>query len=131
MNDMANESASETRALMLAGLGWLVPGLGYVLLRRWGRGALVFVAVVTMFWLGLNLQGQLYGTGVSDVLDALGLVGDVCNGALYFVTRSLGAGVGNPSVVFGDYGTKFLIASGLLNLLAAADVRDIALGHKA
>ncbi|MHB8735045.1 MAG: DUF6677 family protein [Terriglobales bacterium] len=128
---MPNESVSETRAYVLAGLGWLVPGLGYFLLRRWLRGALVLLTVGGMFWLGLKLQGQLYGIAVSDVLDVLGFVGDVCNGALYFVTRSLGGGVGNQSVVYGDYGTKFLIASGLLNLLAAADVRDIALGHKA
>ncbi|HUX67040.1 MAG TPA: DUF6677 family protein [Terriglobales bacterium] len=111
-------------------LGWLLPGLGYFVKRKWVRGALVFASVVGMFGLGLALRGQIYAFNTGDVLDILGWVGDICAGTLYFLTRLLGAGAGNPYSVMGDYGTKFLIAAGLLNLLAASDARDVFLGRK-
>ena len=116
--------------MMFAVLTWLIPGLGYFLLRKWIRGSLIAVSVLGMFLVGLLLQGHLYGFNLGDILDILGWVGDFCNGALYFVSRLAGGGAGNPFTVMGDYGTKFLIASGLLNILAAADVRDLALGRK-
>lgn len=110
--------------------GWLFPGLGYFLNRKWIRGGLVFASVIGMFGLGLAMHGQTYAFNTGDVLAILGWIGDICAGLLYFVTRALGLGVGNPYTVMGDYGTKFLIAAGLLNLLAAADARDVFLGKK-
>lgn len=110
--------------------GWLVPGLGYFLRKRWVRGGLILVSVVGMFLLGLALHGQIYSFNTGDPLDILGWIGDVCAGLLYVVSRIAGVGAGNPSSVMGDYGTKFLIAAGLLNLLAASDARDIFLGKK-
>lgn len=121
---------SVTAANGLVILSWLVPGLGYFLLRKWTRGALVTICVVAMFALGLALQGSLYSFNTTNLLDILGWVGDLCGGLLYFVTQMLGAGLGNKFAVMGDYGSKFLIAAGLLNILAAADVRDVALGRK-
>lgn len=113
------------------GLGWLFPGMGYFLRGKWVRGALVFLSVVGMFGLGLALRGQVYAFNTGDILDMLGWVGDICAGALYFIARMVvGATAGNAFSVMGDYGTKFLIAAGLLNLLAAADARDVSLGRK-
>ncbi|HVA63571.1 MAG TPA: DUF6677 family protein [Terriglobales bacterium] len=123
-------SASGMASWWVVALGWLFPGMGYFVNRKWVRGALVLVSVAGMFGLGLALKGQIYGFNTGDVLDILGWVGDICAGALYFLTRALGAGAGNPFTVMGDYGTKFLIAAGLLNLLAAADARDVYLGKK-
>ncbi len=112
-------------------LGWFFPGMGYFLTGKWLRGALVFVSVVGMFGLGLALRGEIYGFNTRNILDMLGWVGDVCAGALYLIARLLvGVTGGNPYSVMGDYGTKFLIAAGLLNLLAAADARDVGLGRK-
>ncbi len=112
-------------------LGWLFPGMGYFVTGKWIRGALVFVCVVGMFGMGLALRGQVYGFNTGDILDMLGWVGDVCAGGLYLVARAVvGVTVGNAYSVMGDYGTKFLIAAGLLNLLAAADARDVGLGRK-
>jgi hypothetical protein len=122
---------SEARATMVSLAGWLVPGLGYFLLRRWWRGALVLACVAGAFLIGLALGGQLYGFNTGDVLDILGWIGDFFAGGLYFVTRAFGAGLGDPYVVWGDYGTKFMIAAGLLNVLGAADCFDIAMGRKA
>lgn len=126
----ASRAPGNGRAAAVVALGWFLPGMGYFIQRKWIRGGLVLISVVGMFLLGLALSGQLYGFNTGDILDMLGFVGDICAGALYFISRSLGAGAGNPFVVMGDYGTKFLIAAGLLNLLAAVDARDILLGRK-
>jgi hypothetical protein len=111
-------------------LGWLLPGMGYFVARKWVRGSLVLVSVVGMFGLGLAMRGRVFGFNTSNILDMLGWIGDLCAGALYFLTRLVGAGAGNPYSVLGDYGTNFLIAAGLLNLLAADDARDVVLGRK-
>ena len=71
--------------------GWLVPGAGHFLLRKWGRGALLAVSIIAMFALGLAMDGKLY-TGAQDILDMLGLVGDLGNGLLFFVSRVAGPG---------------------------------------
>ena len=42
-----------------------------------------------MFVLGLAMQGKVYG-GAHDVLDLLGLAGDLGNGLLYVVSRAAG-----------------------------------------
>ncbi|MGH9482800.1 MAG: DUF6677 family protein [Terriglobales bacterium] len=110
--------------------GWAVPGLGYFLKRKWIRGALILISVAAMWYLGLAMQGQIYAFNIGDPLDILGWVGDFCAGALYFGTRMAGAGAGNAYTVIGNYGTMFLIAGGLLNLLAASDARDVYLGKK-
>ncbi len=128
----AQDAAQARRANLIAIATWLVPGLGYFLLRRRVRGALVAVAVAGMFIFGLMLQGQLYQwSQLGDLLSYLGWIGDLCSGSLYFITRLMGGGAGNAFTVWGNYGTTYLISSGLMNILAAADVRDIALGRKA
>ncbi len=121
-------SAGAANSLSVA--SWLVPGLGYFLLRRWVRGVLVLVCILAMFFLGLAMQGQLLGVNSKNLLDVLGWIGDICNGLPYLITCAAGGGTGNLYTVTGDYGSMFLIASGLLNILAAADVRDVALGRK-
>ncbi|HWG38268.1 MAG TPA: DUF6677 family protein [Terriglobales bacterium] len=127
----ASESASvAARGWGVFALGWLVPGLGYWLHRKWIRGGLVLGCITGMFAIGLALQGTVYAFNTGDILQMLGWLGDFCAGGLYFVTRLVGGGAGNPYQVTGDYGTVFLIAAGLLNLLAASDARDVYLGRK-
>ena len=60
-----------------------------------------------------------------------GYVGDLCNGMLYFVTVWLGYEQAPIPGAVHDYGTKFIVCSGLLNLLAMVDVYEIASGKKA
>lgn len=123
-------SAAAAGAWWVLLLGWLFPGIGYYMARKWVRGSLVLVSVLGMFALGLGMHGKVFGFNTSNILDMLGWIGDVCAGALYFITRLVGAGAGNSYSVIGDYGTNFLIAAGLLNLLAAADARDVVRGRK-
>jgi TM2 domain-containing membrane protein YozV len=109
--------------------GWLVPGAGHFLLRKWGRGALLSASIVGMFVLGIAMQGKLYG-GAHDILDILGLAGDLGNGLLYFFSRILGLGADPVQVTTADYGTRFIVVSGLLNVIAAVDAHNLRTGRK-
>jgi TM2 domain-containing membrane protein YozV len=109
--------------------GWLVPGAGHFLLRKWGRGALLAASILGMFVLGIAMQGKLYG-GAHDILDVLGLAGDLGNGLLYIVSRVLGLGADQVQVTTADYGTRFIVVAGLLNVIAAVDAHNLRTGRK-
>ncbi len=110
--------------------GWLVPGAGHFLLRKWGRGALLSASILAMFVLGLAMQGKLYG-GAHDILDLLGLAGDLGNGLLYIVSRALGLGADQVQMTTADYGSRFIVVAGLLNVIAAVDAHRLRTGRKA
>ncbi len=111
-------------------VGWLVPGAGHLLLKKWGRGALLFVSVTAMFALGVLMEGKVYAFNTGDILDMLGFVGDVGSGALYIVTRAMDWGRGAIQIAAADYGTKYIIVAGLLNIISAVDAYNIAVGKK-
>jgi len=111
-------------------VGWLIPGGGHLLLKRYGRGVLLLVSVVAMFVIGLGMQGRIYKPNGGDILDILGFVGDVGSGALYFLARIMDWGNAMPANAAADYGKTFLIVAGLLNFIAVADAHHIALGKK-
>jgi hypothetical protein len=119
-----------TMAVVAPIVGWLIPGGGHLLLRRYGRGALLLVSVVAMFLIGLGMQGRIYKPNGGDILDILGFIGDLGAGGLYLLTRSMDWGQGAIAYATADYGTKFIIAAGLLNLIAAADAYHISIGKK-
>lgn len=111
-------------------VGWLIPGGGHILLKRYGRGVLLLISVVSMFIIGLGMQGRIYKPNGGDVLDILGFVGDVGSGVLYFLARIMDWGNVMAANAAADYGKTFLIVAGLLNFIAAADAHHIALGKK-
>jgi len=115
-------------------LGWLIPGGGHFLLKRPGRGALLFGSVTLMFLCGLLMQGAMFQPQTGDLLTTLintgGFVGDVCNGVLYLLTVAFGYSVTDMPGHVHDYGTKFLVTAGLLNVLAMVDAYEIASGRK-
>jgi hypothetical protein len=139
---MANSSAEKTKKLDAAAapmtpmsvlapaLGWLIPGAGHLIQRKWIRGALLMGSIVAMFLLGLALQGRIYKPNGGDILDILGFVGDVGAGGLYILTRVNDWGQGAIAHATADYGTKFIIVAGLLNFIAVADAYHIAIGKK-
>ena len=110
--------------------GWLVPGAGHLMLRRWGRGALVLASITCMFVLGMMMGARLYAPNTADLLDMLGFLGDLGSGLLYLVGHSLGLGQAPVQVVTADYGAKFVVVAGLLNLISAVDAHSIAVGRK-
>jgi hypothetical protein len=109
--------------------GWLVPGAGHFLLRKWGRGVLIAASVFGMFSLGLAMKGRIY-TGAQDILDMLGMAGDLGNGLLFLGCRVLGVGADQVQVTTADYGTKFIVVAGLLNVIAAVDAHNLRTGRK-
>jgi hypothetical protein len=111
-------------------VGWLIPGAGHMIQKRWIRGALLFVSIVTLFLLGLAMQGRIYKANGGDILDILGFVGNVGAGGLYIVTLAMDWGQGAIAFATADYGTKFMIVAGLLNFISIADAYHIAIGKK-
>ncbi len=119
-----------TMAVLATATGWLIPGAGHLLQKRWGRGLLLMAVILCMFILGLLMEGKLYSPNTGDILDILGFVGDVGAGGLYIVSKALNVGGGNIARATADYGTKYLIVAGLLNIIAAVDAYHIAIGKK-
>jgi hypothetical protein len=115
-------------------LAWLVPGGGHFLLKRTSRGAVLAAAVVLTFLFGLMMRGALFQPQGGDLLTTViyygGFIGDVLAGLLYFLTIWLGYSQPDVPGHVHDYGTKFLVAAGLLNLLAMVDAFEIASGKK-
>ncbi|MGD0911208.1 MAG: DUF6677 family protein [Terracidiphilus sp.] len=109
--------------------GWLVPGAGHFLLRKWGRGTLLAISIIALFALGLAMDGKLY-TSAQDILDILGLAGDLGSGLMYFVGRMLSLGGDPVQFTTADYGTKFIEFAGLLNIIAAIDAHNLRTGRK-
>jgi hypothetical protein len=115
-------------------LAWLVPGGGHFLLKRPARGAILGASVALVFLLGLMMRGTLFQPEGGDLLTMViyygGFIGDVLAGILYFVTVWLGYSQPDMPGHVHDYGTKFLVAAGLLNLLAIVDAYEIGTGRK-
>jgi len=120
-------SVSPTLALLA---GWLVPGAGHALLGKWIRAALLCASIVTMFAIGIALAGKVYTPNTGEPLDMLGFVGDLGAGLLYFLARMLGWGQAPVLIAIADYGTKFIVVAGLLNIVAAVDAHSLASGRK-
>jgi hypothetical protein len=112
-------------------VGWLVPGAGHMILGKWVRGLLLFVAILGMYVIGLRLAGKIYVPNTGDVLDMLGFAGQLGMGLFYVLARAFGWGATSAVNTLADYGTKFLICTGLLNLIAAVDAYSLANGRKA
>jgi hypothetical protein len=137
---MANSSTEKAKALSgetvtlmsvaAPAVGWLIPGGGHMIQKRWIRGLLLFVSIVSLFLLGLAMQGRIYKANGGDILEILGFIGDVGAGALYLLSLANDWGQGAIAFATADYGTKFMIVAGLLNFIAIADAYHIAIGKK-
>lgn len=116
--------------LIAPAIGWLIPGAGHMIQKRWRRGGLLLLSIASLFLLGLAMQGRIYKANGGDILDILGFIGDVGAGGLYIVTTFMDWGQGAIAFATADYGTKFMIVAGLLNFIAVADAYHIAIGKK-
>lgn len=112
-------------------VGWLIPGGGHLLLGKWVRALLLFAAILTMYLTGLALSGKVYTPNTGDLLDMLGFAGQLGIGLLYMLARLFGWGATSVVNTLADYGTKFLVVGGLLNVIAAIDAHSLANGRKA
>lgn len=115
-------------------LAWFIPGGGHFLLKRPIRGALLTGCVLVMFVLGLLMRGALFQPQTGDLLTTIiyvgGFIGNLASGIFYFLTVWLGYNQPDVAGHVHDYGTKFLVGAGLLNILAMVDAYEIAVGKK-
>jgi TM2 domain-containing membrane protein YozV len=135
-------------------VSWLIPGAGHFLLGRRGRGAIIFATVLVTFLVGILMHGSMFvpggngpevnGTGTmtatsqvsggGDVLSRLiqygGFIGDAAAGLPYLLASFLGYAVPDQAGHAADYGSKFLVAAGLLNILALVDAYEITTRQK-
>lgn len=115
-------------------LGWLIPGGGHFLLGRKVRGGILAASVVLMFVLGLMMRGAFFEPQRGDLMTVLiycgGFIGDLANGILYLLATWMGYSQPDTAGHVHDYGTKFLVSAGFLNVLAMVDAYEIATGQK-
>ena len=109
---------------------WLVPGFGHLMLGRKWRALILFCSIIGMFLLGIVMQGKFFSLHSPSYLQTLGFFGEMCVGVAVPTAFFFGYTGGDPYFVSSDYGTAFLVAAGMLNVLTVLDAYDIALGRK-
>jgi hypothetical protein len=123
------------RWLGIVALAWFIPGAGHFIQKRPVRGALLLLSVAIMFLLGLMMRGAMFEPQSGDLLTIViyygGYLGNLASGIFYVLANALGYNQPDVAGHVHDYGTKFLVAAGLLNVLAMVDAYEIAVGKKA
>jgi hypothetical protein len=119
-----------SKALLVPAVAWLIPGAGHLMQKRWIRGFLLMGSIVAMFVMGLAMDGKIYNPNAGDLLDILGFIGDLGAGGLYIAGRLFDWGSTAITYAGADYGTKFIVVAGLLNVMSVVDAYHIAIGKK-
>ena len=115
---------------LIAVAAWIVPGSGHALLRRWPRALGFFLAAAGLAIAGCELRGEIFSWHSGGTFGSLGFIADAGSGIFYFAARILEATGPDISRAAGDYGTRFIAAAGLLNLLGVLDAYGIASGRR-
>src|ERR1700677_1981762 len=74
-------------ALCFALAAWIIPGLGHLALKRWGRALIFFVCVGGLAIVGYLLRGNVFPPHSADLFDTLGFVADASTGIFYLAAR--------------------------------------------
>ena len=114
--------------LVAALAGWIVPGLGHLLLRRWSKAAVYFLCVGGLACAGLAMRGGVFGSDAADLFDRLGFFADLGAGVFYFLAHQIQAAGPDVAHATGDYGTRMFAAAGMLNFLTVLEAFDIGRG---
>lgn len=130
MAETQKNSINPALALAAAVAGWLVPGLGHALLRKWSKAIVYFVAVAVLALVGLWMRGNVFSSNAADAFDMLGFLADIGNGIFYFLAGAINPAGGDVSRAAGDYGTRLFATAGVLNLLCVLEVLQIGFGSK-
>lgn len=94
-----------------------------------GRALILFASIISMFVFGLLMNGQFFSFRSPSILQRLGFLGEWSVGVAMPVAHFFGYR-GDIFFVSSDYGTAFLVAAGMLNILTMFDAYDIAMGRK-
>jgi hypothetical protein len=110
--------------------GWIVPGLGHLLLRRWGKAAAYFLCIGGLACAGLVMRGGVFSMDAQDLFDRLGFFADIGTGGFYFLAHWIQTAGPDVAHATGDYGTRMFATAGMLNLLAVLEAYEIGLGRR-
>ncbi len=117
------------RLIRLCVAAWLIPGFGHLLLGRKWRALILSTSILALFLFGIAMNGVFFSSHSGSYLQSLGYFGEMCVGVAMPVAKFFSYS-GDPFFVSSDYGTAFLVAAGMLNVLAVLDAYDIARGRK-
>jgi len=125
------DKTREARAIAIGVAGWVVPGLGHALQKMWARA-------LNVFYCGGSAGHRRRGHARQFIrlrgwrrVRRAGLFRDLGTGSFYWLAKYIEVGGSDVSHAYGDYGTRFLAAAGVLNLLAALHAYEAARGRKA
>jgi hypothetical protein len=134
---------TKSKAMQSLALGWLIPGLGHVSLKKYWRGGIFFACITLMLTLGLVMGGKIYSYQeeglylkliishmAENPLTFLATLSDLGYGFIYVLSKLFSFGIGNLRNTTFEFGTAYIAGAGLLNYLVALDAYDIALGKK-
>jgi len=110
--------------------GWIVPGFGHLLQKRFWRALTFFVSIGAMTALGLAMGGRIYPLQAENPLTLLAFFADLGNFLVFALSRFLSFGQGALDRATFEFGTAYIAGAGLLNYLVALDAYDIAKGKK-
>jgi len=119
-----------SKAITCLLLGWLVPGLGHAVQKKFKRALFFLVAITAMTVLGLLLGGKIYSFQTDNPLTILGFLSDIGMGLIYIAAKLFAFGGGSLEKITFEFGTAYIAGAGLLNFLIALDAFDIAAGKK-
>lgn len=131
---MAPTRASTGRTILAVLAGFVVPGLGHVVLGKFVRAALIGAIIIIMFALGFVMEGHLDKPDPKEWLTWFFSFLDSGMGLPYFVCwlSDLGFQITpeQAAKVTFEYGNTFFRVAGALNMLAVLDAYDIGVGRK-
>ena len=123
-------AAAAVLAFIIAIVAWFVPGLGHLVMRRWQRALAFFIAVGGLALSGYWMRGNVFQPHSQDPFGTLGFLADAGSGVFYVLSRVFEAAGSNVSRSIGDYGTRFIAAAGIVNVLCVCDAYEIAAGRR-
>ncbi|MFQ5701681.1 MAG: DUF6677 family protein [Acidobacteriota bacterium] len=142
-----------SRIALACFLAWIVPGAGHFFLGKRVK-AFIFLGIILLtFSLGMMMQGRVYLASHDQPLSYLATFANIALGPLDLVGREISYARiiyvfpaetnrdlyedilsrmrSRILAVTNEYGTTFVLAAGLMNILLILDVFDIGIGRKA
>ena len=132
---LAPERASTGKTITACVAGFVLPGLGHLVLGKFVRGALIGGVIIVMFALGFVMEGHLDKPDPKEWLTWFFSFLDTGMGLPYFVCLVSDWGFQitpeQAAKVTFEYGNTFFRVAGALNMLAVMDAYDLGVGRKA
>lgn len=129
-NKVEERAGSLLLGIVAAAVGWAVPGMGHLLMRRWSKGVVYFLSIGGLACAGLIMRGGVFGAGADDMFDRLGFFADLGTGGFYFLAHLIQTAGPDVAHATGDYGTRLFATAGMLNLLTVLEAYEIGSGRR-